>query len=81
MFTNSYGFCGLTELGGLMVLLGLSAIGVILGVIAFDIQSQIPVSESHPEFAGIDCELMRSYITYNTEAHAHHLAIYTEKCL
>lgn len=81
MFTNSYGFCGLTELGGLCVLIGLFAIGISLIFYFSDIQSQIPVSESHPEFAGIDCELMRSYITYNTEAHAHHLAIYTEKCL
>jgi len=81
MFTNSYGFCGLTELGGLCVLIGFVIIGISLGVYAYDIQSQVPVSETHPEFAGIDCELMRSYITYNPEAHAHQLAIYTEKCL
>lgn len=80
MFTNSYGFCGLTELGGLCVLIGLFAIGISAGVYAYDIQSQVPVSESHPEFAGIDCELMRQYII-NQETHAHHLAIYTEKCL
>ncbi len=36
---------------------------------------------SHPAFAGLDCELMRSYISYNTNAHNHDLLIYAERCL
>jgi len=80
MFTNSYGFCGLTELGGVCVIAVIILSVIALVAYAVSLEEQLPLSETHPAFSGLDCELMRDYII-NRETHTHHLLIYAERCL
>ena len=37
--------------------------------------------DSHQAFAGLDCQLMREYISHNTNVHKHELIIYSGRCL
>jgi len=78
--TNKWGLCGLSTTGGLIVVSCILVSFTALALYGSQFE-ETNLIESHPAFSGLDCELMRSFISNSPEVHTHNLLIYTEICL